>query len=75
LDVTVTFQLPSGTAWLPAKRCEAFLIQAKYYSISHFGSVVVSVLAIGPKVLGFKPSQGDGFLRVIKIRSTPVEEK
>jgi hypothetical protein len=32
---------------------------------------VVSVLAIGPKVRGFKPGQGDGFLRAIKIRSTP----
>jgi hypothetical protein len=31
---------------------------------------MVSVLAIGPKVRGFKPSQGDGFLRTIKIRST-----
>jgi hypothetical protein len=29
-----------------------------------------SVLATGPKVRGFKPGRGDGFLRVIKIRST-----
>jgi hypothetical protein len=32
---------------------------------------MVSVLSIGPKVCGFKSSKGDGFLRVIKIRSTP----
>jgi hypothetical protein len=32
---------------------------------------VVSVLAIGPKGCGFKPGRGDGFLRAIKIRSTP----
>jgi hypothetical protein len=31
---------------------------------------MVSVLAIGPKVCGLKPARGDGFLRVIKIRST-----
>jgi hypothetical protein len=32
---------------------------------------VVSVLATGPKGYGFEPGQGNGFLRVIKIRSTP----
>jgi hypothetical protein len=32
---------------------------------------VVSVLATGPKGCGFKPGRGDGFLRAIKIRSTP----
>jgi hypothetical protein len=32
---------------------------------------VVSVLATGRKVRGFKPDIGDGFLRAIKIRSTP----
>jgi hypothetical protein len=32
---------------------------------------MISVLAIGPKVRGFKSGQGDGFLRVIKICSTP----
>jgi hypothetical protein len=29
------------------------------------------MLAIGHKVPGFKPGRGDGFLRAIKIRSTP----
>jgi hypothetical protein len=29
------------------------------------------VLAIGLKVRRFKPGRGDGFLRAIKIRSTP----
>jgi hypothetical protein len=32
---------------------------------------VVSVLASGPKGRGFKPGRGDGFLRALKIRSTP----
>jgi hypothetical protein len=32
---------------------------------------VVSVLATGPKVCGFEPGQGDGFLRATKIRNTP----
>jgi hypothetical protein len=35
------------------------------------GGVVVSVLATRPKVCELEPSQGDGFLRAIKIRSTP----
>jgi hypothetical protein len=34
------------------------------------GGVMVSVLAIGPKAHKFKPGQCNGFLRVIKIRST-----
>jgi hypothetical protein len=33
--------------------------------------VMVSVLAIGPKVRRFRPSQVDGFLRAIKIHSMP----
>jgi hypothetical protein len=32
---------------------------------------MVSVFAIGPKFIGFIPALGDGFLRTIKIRSTP----
>jgi hypothetical protein len=32
---------------------------------------VVSVLTTGPKSRRFKPGRGDGFLRAIKIRSTP----
>jgi hypothetical protein len=32
---------------------------------------MVSVLAIGPKVRGFKPGRDDEFSRAIKIRSTP----
>jgi hypothetical protein len=32
---------------------------------------VVSVLANGPNGRGFEPDKGDGFLRAIKIRSTP----
>jgi hypothetical protein len=37
---------------------------------SRLGGVVVSVLATGPKVGGFKPGRADEFLRAIKIRST-----
>jgi hypothetical protein len=40
-------------------------------SFHHIGDVVVSVLATGPKVHGFEPGQSGGFVRVIKIRSTP----
>jgi hypothetical protein len=32
---------------------------------------MVSVLATGAKSCEFEPGQGDGFLRAIKIRSTP----
>jgi hypothetical protein len=32
---------------------------------------MVSVLAIGPKVCGFKPGRVDIFLRATEIRSTP----
>jgi hypothetical protein len=35
------------------------------------GGLVDSMTATGPKGLGFKPGQGDKFLRAIKIRSTP----
>jgi hypothetical protein len=39
--------------------------------LSCLGCVVVSVLATGPKSRGFKHGRGDGFLRAIKILSTP----
>jgi hypothetical protein len=35
---------------------------------------VVSVLATGHKGRKFEPGQGDGFLRAIKIRSTPSSQ-
>jgi hypothetical protein len=35
------------------------------------GGRVVSVLATGLKCRGFKPGRSDGYLRAIKIRSTP----
>jgi hypothetical protein len=43
----------------------------KYEKFSCFGGVVFSVLATGPKGCRFEPGQGDGFLRAIKICSTP----
>jgi hypothetical protein len=33
---------------------------------------MVRMFAIGPKVRGFKPGGGDGFLSSIKIRSRPT---
>jgi hypothetical protein len=42
----------------------------KSHSQCYPGGVKVSMLAIGLNVRGFKPGQGHGFLRVIKIRST-----
>jgi hypothetical protein len=39
--------------------------------VGYLSNVVVSVLATGPKGCGFSPGQGDGFLMVIKIHSTP----
>jgi hypothetical protein len=41
-------------------------------SVVVWGKVsLVNVLATGPKDCGFEPGQGDGFLKEIKIRSTP----
>jgi hypothetical protein len=42
-----------------------------YGRISLLDGALVSVLAIGPKVRAFEPGRGDGFLKAIKIRSTP----
>jgi hypothetical protein len=41
---------------------------------NRLGGVIVSVLAIVPKDREFKPLQGEGFLRTIKIRSKPFSE-
>jgi hypothetical protein len=35
------------------------------------GGVTVSVLTIGLKIRGLKPVEDNGFLRAIKLRSTP----
>jgi hypothetical protein len=50
-----------------------FLRFDRHYSQTRslLDGVVVSVLATGPKVHGFKPGRGNGFIRAIKIRSTP----
>jgi hypothetical protein len=48
----------------------------QYFSVfCNLGGVMVRLLAIGPKVCGFKPSQGNGFLRTIKksAESIPSE--
>jgi hypothetical protein len=39
-----------------------------------FSGLVVIVLAIGPKFTGSNLAEGDGFLRAIKIRSSPSFE-
>jgi hypothetical protein len=41
-----------------------------YIIISLLGGVMLSVLAIGPKVREFKSCRRDGFLKAIRIRST-----
>jgi hypothetical protein len=56
--------------------CELWLVPRILTSLFTYrgrclGGVVVSVLVTGPKVCGFEPGQGDGFLRAIKFRSTP----
>jgi hypothetical protein len=56
---TVTWRLQGN------QKCQVHV--SKY----RLGGVVVSVLVTGPKVCGFEPGQGDGFLRAIKIRITP----
>jgi hypothetical protein len=38
---------------------------------NRLGGVVISELVIGLRVREFNPSRGDGFLRAIKICSTP----
>jgi hypothetical protein len=38
-------------------------------TVSRLGVVMVVVLAIGPKVRGFKPGRSDGFLLAMKIPS------
>jgi hypothetical protein len=38
------------------------------------GGVMVIMLSIKPKLRGFKPGQIEGFLRMIKICSTPFSE-
>jgi hypothetical protein len=49
--------------------CFPYKISA--HIISRLGGVMVSVLATGHKGRGFKPSRRDGFLKAVKIRSTP----
>jgi hypothetical protein len=59
---------------LCGKNAELFILnQVVHIFTTRLGriiGVVVSVLAVGPKVRGFKPTRGDGFLRAIEIRST-----
>jgi hypothetical protein len=46
-------------------------ISSSIYQSGHLNCVMVSVLAIVPKVCRFNPSQSDEFLRMIKVCSTP----
>jgi hypothetical protein len=57
---------------MPYKHRHTSLVSVKCTTLySRLDSVIVIVLAIRPKVRGFKPGRGDGFLRAIKIRGTP----
>jgi hypothetical protein len=47
------------------------MITWKLYDSDRLSGVVVSVLVTGPKGRGFEPGKDDGFLRAIKIHSTP----
>jgi hypothetical protein len=47
------------------------VLSGELHNVCRLSGVVISVLATGPKGRGFKPGQGDGFLKAIKIRSTP----
>jgi hypothetical protein len=51
--------------------CLSFLTLLTYTLACRLGGIVVSVLATGPKDRGFIPGRGGGFLRAIKIGSTP----
>jgi hypothetical protein len=52
------------------------LLDILYFFIFCLCGVMVSVLAVGPKVHRFKPGQGDGFLKAINsAASLPLEEK
>jgi hypothetical protein len=46
-------------------------IKSSLPNVRRLGGVVVSVLATEQKGCGFEPFEGDGFLRAIKVRSTP----
>jgi hypothetical protein len=61
----------SGTAAcdVPSTVCHTL-----HTPLSCLDVVVVSVLATGPTGCGFECGQGDGFLKAIKIRSTPSSQ-
>jgi hypothetical protein len=50
-------------------------VEVNYLTFIHernrLGGLVVSVLTTGPRGRGLKPDRGDGYLRAIKICSTP----
>jgi hypothetical protein len=55
---------------------KAFSLQGPCFICGIVGGVVVSVLAAGPKVRGFKPGRGRWILRVIKsVARLPSEGK
>jgi hypothetical protein len=59
------------TLFMKLKSCSQLYVAYWQALTSCVGGVIVSVLAIGLKVHGFKPGRGDGFFRAIKIRNTP----
>jgi hypothetical protein len=70
----LTIKIPNNTA---ATKCFCLyfscLLRMMGSPLVHccHGGIVVSVLATGSKGCGFEPNKGDGFIRAIKICSTP----
>jgi hypothetical protein len=71
LKVWTGFKWLSACPTMGAAVCYIVTKSFTMLNYCHLGGAVVSVLPIGPKDCGFKPDQGDGFLRAIKICSTP----
>jgi len=67
-DLCNSVDIATPPAWVSSTRSD---VSAVIPSPSRLGGVVVSVLATGPKGCGFETGQDDGFLRAIKILSTP----
>jgi hypothetical protein len=72
LQVQLSFCIVQPT-YLKSKSYRYGLHTAKPYLkfTCRLGGVMVSVLAVGPKVRDFKPGRGDGFLWAIEIIRTP----
>jgi hypothetical protein len=73
--VTQDVPQPSSSQAVVANQIYVMIMFGEYKLFSNIlfcrvGSVMVSVLATGPKGCGFKPGRGNEFLRATKIGST-----